>query len=89
MRTAGTSPLVQALAWSHHVRVPDVGKREEEGQKYKKGYEVRFTVTDRAEERELRACLAALGLKGGKAFVKHTHLVVPVYGKAAVKLFGG
>lgn len=56
---------------------------------YKKGYEVRFLVASKAEVRELRRCLAELGLKPGRPYAKESRWIVPVYGRRAVEIFEG
>lgn len=89
MNATARSPLVQAASYTYCIRTPNLERRKgDEAEKYKKGYEVRFSVADKAEEKELRAILGRLGLKGGRAYAKVNRLIVPVYGKEAVRLFG-
>ncbi|MBI5042849.1 MAG: hypothetical protein HZC10_03265 [Nitrospirae bacterium] len=57
------------------------------GQRYKKGYEVRFVAKTENELREIRLLLNKTGFKLGKPFKKHKQLIEPVYGKQAVEKF--
>ncbi len=67
------------------VRRPNQRKRRRLGRRYKKGYEVRFLANAEKEHRLLKRLLRELGFKPGKAYVKRTQIVLPVYGKAAVE----
>ncbi len=57
------------------------------GQKYKKGYEVRLVVKTWREVMRIRQLLHCVGFKAGRPFKKHSRIVQPIYGKAAVEWF--
>ena len=70
------------------VREPNLERRSQEKQSYKKGYEVRLTAFGLDELREIRALLSAVGFpKPAAAFRKGRRWIQPVYGKAAVAWF--
>ena len=69
------------------VRSGERKRLEEEGQTYKKGYEVRLVVSTLREAAQIRKSLKEVGLKGGKPFKKAKQWAQPVYGQAAVKYF--
>ena len=79
--------LRQAFRRSGYVRVANQTRRKEMGQKYKKGYEVRLVGKTRAELTQIRRLLRRVGFKAGKPFEKHSRIVQPIYGKAAVEWF--
>lgn len=54
---------------------------------YKKGHEVRLTLSSMSEAAEARECLEAVGLRGGKPYQKHARVIQPVYGLEAVEWF--
>ncbi|MFL5339598.1 MAG: hypothetical protein ACJ8F7_05460 [Gemmataceae bacterium] len=70
------------------VREPNLQRRAEEKQAYKKGYEVRLTAFDDAELADIRTLLEAAGFKKpAAAFRKGRRWIQPVYGKPAVEWF--
>lgn len=78
------------LRRSGYARVADLEKRKQLGSAaYKKGYEVRFVVGTKEELARVRRLLKAAGFDPGKPFLKHTKLVQPVYGRAAVERLRG
>ena len=72
---------------SVYIRVANLTRKEELGQKYKKGYEVHLVAKTRGELANVRRLLRQLGFKVGKPFQKHRRIVQPIYGKSAVKWF--
>lgn len=71
-----------------YVREADLAKRRASGsQSYKKGYEVRLVLESEAELREVARALKVAGIAAGKPFTKHSKLIQPIYGKAAVAWF--
>lgn len=66
------------------MRVPDPARRKPGSRIYKKGYEMRFVVETEGELREVQKLLRTAGVKMGRPYPKHSRLVQPVYGKAAV-----
>jgi len=73
--------------WKGHVRWPNPKRRRQDGQKYKKGYEIRLVVKTREELRQMRQQLRRAGFKLGKPFKKAKQIVQPIYGKQAVERF--
>lgn len=72
------------------VRTPSEERREEGHDKYKKGWEIRFSVRSRAEATEVRRTLDAAGLQPGRPYRKHkTTWIVPMYGRDQVTRFLG
>ncbi len=69
------------------VRVVDEKRRQELGQKYKKGYEVRLVANSKEELGLIRHLLQQSGFKPGKPYQKNDQFVQPVYGKSAVDWF--
>ena len=70
-----------------YMRMPNRERQKEEGQAYKKGYEVRLVVATLREAAQIRRSLKEVGLKGGKPFKKANQWVQPVYGQTAVEYF--
>ncbi|GAB4301097.1 MAG: hypothetical protein Kow0098_29010 [Ignavibacteriaceae bacterium] len=66
--------------------VPDPVRQKKEGQNYRKGYEIRFSVY-KTEEKKLRQVLKESELNPGKGFKKGNKVVVPVYGKESYLKF--
>ena len=62
-------------------RVPNDNRRRNEGQNYKKGYEIRFVAKDKEELLKILTLLSRAGFKSGKPFSKGSQFVQPVYGK--------
>jgi hypothetical protein len=70
-----------------YVRVFNPQRKEELGDHYHKGHEVRLVARDENEAAELRRLILLVGLKPGNAYKKHSRVVQPIYGKAAVDWF--
>lgn len=70
-----------------YVRRVDARRRAEEGQRYKKGAEVRLVAESRAELLEIRRLLKQAGFKPGRSFVKSRQWRQPVYGVTEVARF--
>ena len=66
----------------NEVRVGQDGHR-----KYKKGYEIRWTAKDEAEEKMIKNLLSRAGFTAGKPYFKRSQTILPVYGKAAFLRF--
>lgn len=73
------------------IRRPSVERQEQDTYvQYKKGWEIRFSVTSVAQRRDVVKALKNLGLKPGKPYRKSDRMwIVPVYGQEAVALFDG
>lgn len=72
------------------VRTPNEDRLDEGYRRYKKGWEVRFSVHSRSEATELRRVLVAAGLRSGRSYRKHqTTWIVPMYGRDQVTRFLG
>lgn len=63
-------------------------KEHESARTYRKGPEVRFVLPGdgRQELEEIRALISAAGFYQAKPFIKHSRLVQPVYGPAALAI---
>lgn len=87
MKTTDAKKVVkQAFLRTGYIRWRDPKKLSRQTrQAYKKGYEIRFPVESRAEQRALVAALRALDIEPGRPFQKHSRIVVPVYGKDQVE----
>jgi hypothetical protein len=81
--------LASMFARNGCIRIPDVRRRKKERQKYHAGYEVRLVALDSEELSLATACVRALGLRRGSAFVKGSRTVLPLYGKDQVEKFCG
>lgn len=79
--------LIQYFRRNGYVRVVNPKRREELGQKYKKGYEVRLVAYTENELEEMRELLSQVGFRPGKQFPKHHQFVLPIYGRKAVEWF--
>lgn len=79
--------LVTLLHRNGCIRVVDEERRKTQGQKYKKGYEVRFVAKSQEELATIRAALEMLGFTPGKPYQKVHQFIQPVYGKTAVAMF--
>lgn len=85
-RRAATQLLNKWLPDRGYWRLPsEKRQKKESSQSYKKGYEVRFVASDKAEIKQIQEMLEALDMKGGKPFPKASQWVVPVYGRAQVE----
>jgi hypothetical protein len=79
--------LKQFFQQHGYVRVANETRKEQLGQKYKKGYEVRLVVKTQSELAHIRQLLHQIGFKAGKPFQKHSRIVQPIYGQSAVEWF--
>jgi len=79
--------LVMMLTRSGCVRVPNVDRRQQENQLYKKGYEIRLRLRDDEELKQVRDCLKVFGLKPGKPYAHGGQVVQVAYGKEALNIF--
>jgi len=69
------------------VRIADSASRNAEGQKYKKGYEVRLVATSLDELFDIQGLLVEAGISFGRPYVKARRIVQPIYGRDNVKRF--
>lgn len=81
MRISRAEQLRQIFQRNGYYRVPDEDMRQQKKASYKKGYEIRFVAQNYKEYLEIRKLLKALGYLPGKAFLKGSQRVIPVYGK--------
>jgi hypothetical protein len=82
------SQLVEYYRRNGYMRIPDDGRRGDEGSTvYKKGYEIRLVARTKTELAAIRKLLREAGLKAGKPFPKAQQTVQPIYGKAAMDQF--
>lgn len=72
-----------------YLRLPNKTRRKKDGQKYKKGYEIRFVAKNEEELTKIRDLLSEAGFKTGRPFSNGTQLVQPVYGKKLYEKFRG
>jgi hypothetical protein len=85
---SSAAQLVALFEQSGYIRKQDRAQVEALGYTdYKKGSEVRLVVASQAELRRAQDLVAAVGLKAGKPFAKHSRYVLPLYGADAVKWF--
>ncbi len=94
MGTRARGPSRRDLQWlaaryaqSGCIRAFDPERRQADGAKYHKGYEVRISVVTALEAERLRVLVERLGLRAGRSYAKHRRVVVPIYGKDAVDYF--
>lgn len=88
--SAVSEAMAELLRWFErggYIRRYDPERRAQEGQGYKKGYEVRFVLGSEDDLQVVRRLLTAAELRPGKPFRKHQRYVQPVYGRAAVDWF--
>jgi len=82
---------VRQLAYLFHrngyVRRVNVERRRTEGQKYKKGDEVRLVAESRSELTTIRRLLHQAGFKVARPFVKGRQFRQPLYGRQEVARF--
>lgn len=69
------------------LRYPDKDRQNQNGNSYKKGYEIRFTANDIKELRRIHALLIKAGFKTGLPYSKNSRFIQPVYGKDSVEKF--
>ncbi len=62
-------------------RIPNAERMKEGHRKYKKGYEIRFTALNRAEQFSITRLLDKMNFKYGKPYKKRNQIIIPVYGK--------
>lgn len=86
-RAKAEKQLRQHFLERGYVRIADDSRRQKEGAKYKKGYEVRLVVNTQTELDQLRLWLEQTGFKPAKPFAKGHQIVQPVYGRTAVEWF--
>jgi len=87
MSTA-TSSLRALFERGGYIRRPDLERLDELGsQQYKKGFEVRLVLHTQTEVRQTKRWLKEVGLGSGNPFAKHTRIILPIYGQAAVDWF--
>lgn len=87
---SGVSPealLLRYFRRNGYIRTVNVKRRQQLGQKYKKGYEVRLVANSESELAHIRTLLEQVGFKAGKPFRKHYQMVQPVYGKKIMEWF--
>lgn len=70
-----------------YVRRVNAERRRTEGQKYKKGYEVRLTAKSPSELTTLRRLLHQAGFKVARPFAKGRQFRQPLYGRQEVARF--
>ncbi len=70
-----------------YIRRPNPQRREKDGQKYKKGYEIRLPVNSDRELRQARNALSELGFSVGRPFQKQSQYVLSIYGRDQVARF--
>jgi hypothetical protein len=70
-----------------YVRVLNEQRKQDLGDKYRKGWEVRLVAQNETELELIRDALEKTGFKLSKSFPKHIRIIQPVYGKAAVEWF--
>jgi hypothetical protein len=69
------------------IRLPNYKRRKREGQKYKKGYELRLVARTANELKQIRHLLRQTGFTMGKPYQKGRQIVQPIYGKWMVDRF--
>lgn len=79
--------LAQVFLRSGCFRVPNAMRQTKDGQKYRKGYEVRLPVNSKAELLRVRRCLKQFGIELGNAYSKRSQIVQVIYGKDHVATF--
>lgn len=87
LETANPQLLKEIFTRNAYIRVPNEALRKELGEKYKKGYEVRFVAKTENEIEALRRLLVEAGFSPAKPFRKAQQIILPVYGKQAVAWF--
>ncbi len=76
--------LKEIFMHNAYIRVPNKERQKELGQKYKKGYEVRFAVKTEDEVEALSRLLREAGFSPARPFRKAKQIILPVYGEKAV-----
>lgn len=80
------SELVALYQRNGYVRQPN-SARFDEGQGYKKGWEIRWVAKDETEAAHISKLLSVAGFKHGKTYLKNKLIVLPVYGYEAMEKF--
>ena len=88
-QTSAEGLLITFFERNGCVRLADEKRRQQLGQKYKKGYEVRLVAYSEEELKNIRQLLLRVGFKAGKPYKKNYQIVQPIYGKTAVDWFKG
>jgi len=70
-----------------YARFPNPIRRKKDGQAYKKGYEIRLPIRSGKDMREAKIALRKLGFSFGKPFKKHSHYILPIFGREQVGRF--
>jgi len=81
--------LARAFHQRGYMREPSAVRRKRDGQKYKKGCEVRLVASSEEELAEIRRHLRKAGFNLARPYKKGTQIVQPVYGKRNMKRFRG
>ena len=80
--------LVELFLRNGCLRYPSDERQEQDGhQKYKKGYEIRWTAMNAQEYELIAALLSETGFVAGKPYPKRKRTILPVYGKEALLRF--
>ena len=79
--------LVGSFCRNGYVRRLKVDRRRTEGQKYKKGDEVRLVASSPAELATIRRLLRQAGFKAGRPYVQGRQFRLPLYGRQQVARF--
>lgn len=89
-RKSSKSSELELLDWfvsCGYLRQVDPVRRANDGQLYKKGWEVRFTLETIVEAQTVRDLVLDTGLRPGKVYPKHRRYLLPIYGREAVEWF--
>lgn len=68
-------------------RTPNLLRRKNEGQLYKKGYEIRLVAKNETELEEIRELLISAKIFPGKPYSHGSQFVQPIYGKQSFEKF--
>lgn len=79
--------LAEFFGRNGYARFQDPDRREDEGDWYKKGDEVRLVARTRTELATIRRLLKQSGFRLGRPFAKGRQFVQPIYGREAVGRF--
>lgn len=69
------------------LRTPNLARRAASPRSYKKGYELRFIATSKAELKRIQRLLREAGFPVATPFEKVNRLIQPVYGRDHVERF--
>jgi len=70
-----------------YVREPDAKRKAKDGDKYRKGYEVRLVANSATELRKMQRALRAQKFSFGSPYDRGSQIILPIYGKEAVTRF--